>query len=206
MADIATLNLKEPEQLNWDAEDRKYIPPPPALDANGQAIVYQAQIASTAGQPQSLSADQEGNLRVAFGPLKLVKNGNGADGYEIRFYDASTKKFRSRKTGDPIEMSSISKVLRAAGVTAKPQKNAEYVAAARQAAGRVVPLTIDWSAKNRDTGEEIKGYNNFPLDPERPGTRKAILRQGDVLPDGRVVASEVLFANARVENIVSKRA
>jgi hypothetical protein len=58
MADIATLNLKEPEQLNWDAEDRKYIPPPPALDANGQAIVYQAQIASTAGQPQSLSADQ----------------------------------------------------------------------------------------------------------------------------------------------------
>jgi hypothetical protein len=196
MADTNQMNLREPEQINWDnyATGSKYVAPPQAKDANGKYIVYTGQLPTTVG----LDVTQEGFRSFVLDPIKLAKNGNGVDGYEIRFTRASVKKFNDRN-GNPIDASMAGNVLRAAGVVAKPQSNKEYEAAFKLAAGRVVPFTIDWVARNKETGEEIVGYDNFPLDPDRPGQRKSILRAGDTLPNGQTVKSEVLFANARVK-------
>lgn len=209
MADLASLNLKEPDQLNWDelaGGQSKYQAPPPALDANGNRIVYQVQLPPTVGSPASIGDDGKGNLQIALGPVKVVKSGNGADGYQIRFVDASTRKW-TKADGTVLEVNTLGKAIKAGGITAKPQKNAEYVAAAKQLAGKVVPVTLDWRAKHKDTGFQVRGFERFPLDPARPGQRKAILKAGDVLTDGTVVPEgvEIMFANADVKDFVTKK-
>jgi len=204
MTDTSGLNLREPEQMDWDQHDKgtSYMAPPPALDADGNPIIYQAQLPTDMASPARLAVNRNGFREFRCGPLKLAKNGPGVDGYEIRFFDVSVEKYKSRTTGEAIELSSASKLLRGAGIKAKPQKNAEWEQAIKLTAGKLVPVVIDWRAKNRDTGEEIRGYENFPLDPERPGRRKAILKAGDILPNGETVRSEVLFANAVVRYVV----
>lgn len=204
-SDVAGLNLKEPDQMDWDNFNPggKYQPPPDALDASGKAIIYNAQLPTTLGSKETLDATQDGYRSFRVGPLTLVKNGNGADGYQIRFYTVSVKKFNDRE-GNPINVSSAGKLIRAAGVNAKPQRNAEYEAAIKACAGRIVPIVIDWEARNKDTGEEVKGFENFPIDPAT-GRRKAILKAGDKLSNGEVVKSEVLFANARVRYVMDPR-
>lgn len=203
MSDSAQTNLREPDQMNWDKHNAggKFQAPPDALDQSGKPIVYKAQLPTTLGSPTSLGVTDEGYRSFEVGPLKLVQNGNGADGYEIRFYTVNVKKFVNRRTQEPMEVSSASKVIKGAGITARPQKNAEYEAAMKQAAGRVIQITLDWRAKDQQTGEEVVGFENFPIDPAT-NRRKAILKKGDVLPDGRVITSEVLFANARVRYVV----
>jgi len=203
MSDSAQTNLREPDQMNWDKHNAgsKFQAPPDALGPDGKPLIYKAQLPTTLGTPPTLGATDEGYRSFEVGPLKLVQNGNGADGYEIRFYTVNVKKFVNRRTQEPMEVSSASKVIRAAGVTARPQKNAEYEAAMRQAAGRVIQITLDWRAKDQQTGEEVVGFENFPIDPAT-NKRKAILKKGDVLPDGRIIASEVLFANARVKYVI----
>lgn len=203
MTDMSGTQLTEPNQIDWDnfnpQSGTKYQAPPDALDASGKSITYFAQLPSDLGDVKRLKATQEGLRNYDLGPLTLVKNNSAADGYSIRFYSASVKSFTSR-TGEPLNVNAIGKVLKAAGVGMKPQKTVEYDAAVKLASGRVIPVTLDWEARNRDTGEEVKGFENFPVDATT-GKRKAILKAGDILPDGRVVQSDVLFANARVRYV-----
>ena len=199
MADTSQTNLREPDQMDWDNYQAggKYTEPPPAKDSAGNSLTYTGQIMDI-----QLDANDEGYRTFILNPVKLVKNGPGADGLELRYY-ASVRQFKG-KDGQPVAASPAGNVLRAAGVVAKPQTNAQYDAVFKnQVKGRVIPFTIDWVAKNRDTGEEVVGFDNFPVDPTT-GRRKAILRAGDVLPNGDVVKSEVLFANARIKYIQTK--
>ena len=199
MADTSQTNLREPDQVDWDnyAAGGKYTEPPPAKDAQGNNLTYTGQIVDI-----QLDANDEGYRTFILNPVKLVKNGPGVDGLELRYY-ASVRKFKG-KDGNPVDASPAGNVMKAAGVVAKPQTNAQYDAVFKnQVKGRVIPFTIDWVAKNKDTGEEVVGFDNFPVDPTT-GKRKAILRAGDVLPNGDVVKSEVLFANARIKYIQTK--
>jgi len=204
MADTNQMNLREPDQMDWDAHDKgnTYQPPPPALDADGNPIIYQAQLPTDMGASTRLGVNRNGFRQFACGPVRFVKNGPGVDGYEIRFFDVSVEKYKSKSTGEPIELSGASKLLRGAGIKAKPQKNAEWEQAIKLTSGKTIPVVIDWYAKDRETGQVIRGYENFPLDPDRPGRRKAILKAGDVLPNGEKVTSEVMFANAVVRYVV----
>ena len=200
--DTAGLGLKEPQQIDWDNYNpgSKYQAPPVALGGDGKSIVYTGQL------PTAIAAEQddEGYRRYLLDPIKLVKNGSGADNYVIRFTRASIKPFE--KNGKVQNASPVGNVLRSAGVSAKPQKTVEYDAAINAVKGRVVSFTIDWEARNKDTGETVRGYENFPDDPDRPGQKKAILKQGDVYKtregETKTVQSEVLFANARVRYFV----
>jgi hypothetical protein len=208
MADASGLNLKEPEPMDWEHYQdggSKYQAPPPALGPDGKPITYYVQVP---GKIEN-GADDEGNRTYLLDPLKVVKSGPEADGYEIRFTRVSTKKFTNKKTGSTVEASSVGNFLRAAGVLAKPQKNSEYDAAVNLTKGKIVPITLDWTAKNKETGEAVFGYDNFPEDPLHPGRKKAILKQGDVYLDKdgvkQVVKSEVLFANARQRYFVTKK-
>jgi hypothetical protein len=190
--DVAGVNLKEPEQVDWDkvGAGSSYTPPPPAVGADGKNIVYFGQL------PTAIATDvnDDGYRTYTFDPIKIVKSGQGADGYVLRFSRTTLKPFKNNSNSTAV-------LLKAAGIVAKPQKTAEYDAVVKQVGGKVVPFTIDWEARNKDTGEKVSGYVNFPDDPQRPGFKKSILKKGDtVTVDGapHVVESEVLFANARL--------
>ena len=219
----AGIGLKEPSVIDWDNYNpgSKYQRPPEAKGVDGKALVYTGQLPGTIFQGGKNTAseedvDRDGYRSYLLDPIKLVKNGGTVDGYVIRFTRASIKNFE--KNGVVQNASPVGNLLKSAGVTAKPQKTAEYDQAMLAVRGRVVTFTLDWSAKNKDTGEEIWGYENFPDDPENPGRKKAILRgehtdekTGAVIPadtyrnkEGQTVPvkSEVLFANARVRYFV----
>lgn len=193
----ATTNLKEPDQLDWDKAHKSssWTPPPPAKDANGTYIVYTAVLPRDLGAETRRGMTNEGYRKFEFGPLTL-ELGAGRTA-EIRFFSQSLKQFM-KKDGTPMNMNGVAKVLRAAGFTGKPQRNTEYERAVGSISGRKIQVTIEWEARDRDSGEEVRGYDLFPDDPERPGQKKAILRKGDKLADGTEVRSEVLFANPRV--------
>lgn len=202
-------NLKEPAKINWDDyhTGSKYQPPPPALGPDGKPIQYFAQVKTKFEESKDFGVTDNGDRSYNLGPLTMVKNGGSVDGYQIKFAYVSTKQFE--KNGQPINANSVGNFLRSAGIQSKPQSNAEYDQAVRATAGRVVPITLDWEARNKDTGEEVKGFLAFPMDPDRPGQRKTILKAGDQYnildqkgqPTGQTgtVKSEVLFANARVK-------
>ncbi len=200
---IAGLSLKEPEQQDWDKVNKAktYTPPPPALTADGKAIVYKGIL------PKAFifEADKEGLLQIVIDPI-TVADGPCA-GQTFRFTRAGVASFK--KGGNK-----VGTLLRSAGSKATPQTNEQYATAINSIAGKATYFTSDWEAYNKDTGESVKGFNAFPVDPDRPGMRKSILKQGElynVLDDkGNVIGtntvqSEVLFANARVKFFVEPK-
>jgi hypothetical protein len=204
MTDISQLSLREPEVVDWDTlgKGSSYTPPPPAVDPSGKPIVYYGVATVSTTEPT-----KEGYLQLLLDPLKIVDSGT-ANGYTLRFTRVSTKPFE--KNGAPIKgnPNSAANFLRATGLQARPQTNSEYIAAAKATNGKKFPFTIKWEAYNKDTGEKVSGYENFPDDQERPGQKKSILKAGDVVTERdskgnvtgtRVIESEVLFANARLK-------
>ena len=200
-----TAGLREPDQMNWDKHNpgSTWQAPPVPVNASGEAIIYRATLPKSLGSPDSLDVTDEGFRSFEAGPLKLTGNNNSADGYEIRFYTVNVKKFTNKKTGEPMEVSSASKLLRAAGIQDRPQKNVEYEAAMKKAAGRNIQLALDWRAKDKESGVVLaQTYAEFPDDPMNPGRKLAILKRGQKMPNGTVVTSEVAFANAQVRFVV----
>jgi hypothetical protein len=204
--DIAQQNLREPEQVDWDNLGKSsYVAPPPALGPDGKAIVYFGQVSEV----KKTDPDQGYlNFQIDF---KVVKS-NIADGLRVRTW-LSARPFMSKDAegnlmplkGNP---NKLAQFLRSAGLQAKPQTNSEYEASVKAASTKTVPFTIDWEAKNKDTGETVRGYNSFPDDPERPGQKRSILKAGDVYNEidskgniigTKTVQSEILFANVRLK-------
>lgn len=201
---ISQTNLKEPERTDWDTaySGSKYTPPPPAVGQDGKSIVYYGKIS----EAKQIDADQ-GYLNYQL-DLALT---NGAEG-KVRAW-VSTRPFmsRDRESGELVPVkgnpNKLGSFLRAAGLQNKPQTNAEYAASVKAINGRAIPFTIDWEARDSKTGEKVRGYLAFPVDPTT-GNRKPILKKGDVYnvldEKGNVtgtstVQSDVLFANPRVK-------
>jgi hypothetical protein len=204
---VSQLNLREPERVDWDTAfaSSKYAPPPPALGPDGKPIVYQGKVVEIK-QSEGKGLDQ-GYLNYQV-DLQFI----GTEG-RVRTW-ASTRTFtkKNQETGEfePIKgnPNALAKLLKAAGVQAKPSTNAEYAGAVKLINGKAIPFTIDWEASNRETGEVVKGYLAFPDDPERPGQKKTILRKGDLVNEvdakgnilgSRQIQSEILFANPRLK-------
>lgn len=201
--DISQTNLKEPEQCDWDSMGKStYSPPPPAMGPDGRYIVYQGAVDVIAK-----TDPDEGYLNYQM-DAKIVRSGAPVDGTKVRIW-ASTRPFtkagadgqRVPIAGNPNKLANF---LRATGLSAKPQRNSEYESAVKAASSKTFPFTLDWVAKNKDTGEVVRGYQNFPDDPDRPGMKKSILRRGDVVTERdtkgavigtREIQSDVLFAN-----------
>lgn len=207
MSDISGMDLREPEKMDWDnynPQSKFIVPPQAGKIENGKLVstIFYGQLPATIVQ----EVGQETKLRqYLIDPIKLVRSGE-SDGYEIRFTRASVKQWTNKKTGKPINASMVGNLLRSVGITAKPQRTVEYDAAIKQAQGKVAAFTIDWVAQNKETGEKVEGYENFPDDPARPGMKKAVLKEGDVYRTKEgieaKVTSPVLFANARVRFFV----
>jgi len=207
MADTAGLKYTEPEQMDWDHYNpsSKYAPPPQCgvLGPDGKltSTIFYGTLPKVIVEEISATTQLRQYL---LDPIVLVRSGE-SDGYQIRFTRASVKKWAG-KDGKPINASMVGNLLKSVGITAKPQRTVEYDAAMKLAAGKVAAFTIDWQARNKDTGEVVEGYANFPDDPLRPGMKKTVLKEGDTYrtKEGAEakVTSPVLFANARVRFFV----
>lgn len=208
MNDLAQTGLREPEQVDWDNafKGSTYSAPPPAFDASGKPIVYYGQVV----EAREADKNDDGYLQYQV-DLKIVKSGQ-YDGTKLRTW-ISTRPFMKRNVAGELEPikgnpNSMAKFLRSAGLQAKPQSNSEYVASIKAVNGKALGFTIDWEAKNRDTGEVVRGYACFPDNTEFPGTKKSILKAGDVVTERdkkgnvtgtRAISSEIMFANARLK-------
>lgn len=199
----AQTTLREPDQMNWDEYHTggKFRRPPTPVGVDGKLLTFYAQVPQSIG----IEVSKEGFKTFLLDPLTLVRSGE-ADGYEIRFTRASVKKFTNRRTGKTVDASMVGNLLRAAGVTARPQTNPEYDQAVSMIKGTVIPINLDWFARDKTTGEVVRGYKNFPDDPERPGQKKAILAAGDHYTDkdgiDQVISAEIMFANAELKYFV----
>lgn len=210
--DIAQLNLAEPEKVDWDNafSGSSYQAPPPALGPDGKPIVYTGIVEAAEIETERPDKNKEGQpvLTYRLDPIKLINTGGKYDGVTLRFTRVSVKPFE--KNGQPQKgnPNKLGQYLRATGLAAKPQNNSEYIASVKMSVKKPFKFTLDWEAYNKDTGEAVRGYNAFPDDPERPGQKKSILKQGDFyqvvdnkgVPTGEIkqVQSEVLFANPRL--------
>mgnify|MGYP001589396134 CR=1 FL=1 len=163
MSDMSGTKLNEPNQVDWDkVGGSSYTPPPPAQDASGKNIVYFGQLPTTIVE----ETDDDNYRQYGLDPIKLVKNGNGVDGYTIRFTRKGLKPFSNGGNG-------VASLIKGAGITTKPQTTADYDKAMVAARGRVVPFTIDWEAKNKQRAREVKarrdaGVEAVPKDNNTP--------------------------------------
>lgn len=196
--------LNTPEPMDWTNYHigGKFRRPPNPFGPDGKYLTYYA----TVPQDIKVEVTKAGDRCYLFDPLALVRSGPEADGYQLRFSRASVKKFVNRRTREPMEASMVGNYLRAAGVKLKPQTIPEYDAAVNATRGHIIPLNIDWVGKDKETGIRVRGYKNFPDDPERPGQKKAILSKGDAFIDedgaAQTFTGEVLFANAELKYFV----
>jgi hypothetical protein len=205
---ISQQNLKNPEQVDWDSlgKTSKYQAPPPALGPDGKPITYHGKLTEI-----KLADPDQGFLQYML-TFKLLRSGP-YDGLVLRTW-VSTRPFmrKNKDTGElePIKgnPNSFAKMLKAAGLQAKPQTNDQYEASIKQVLNKDLSFTTDWTAKNKDNGEVVQGYKSFPEDPLNPGSRKSILRAGDTysvydregnLIETKTVTSEILFANSRIQ-------
>lgn len=199
--DTAGLKLAEPTKVDWDKiGGGNYQAPPPAVDpTTGKNIIYFGQLPPIIAEEQ----DDEGYRSYLLDPIKVTKSGPGADGYVIRFTRVGLRPWSNGNN-------SAALLVKASGVPAKPQTTSEYDNAMKMVRGKIAAFSIDWKARNSETGEVVRGYANFPDDPARPGFKKAILKQGDTYTDPetketKVVKSDVLFANAVVRFFETKK-
>lgn len=202
------LDMKEPEQLDWDNafKGSSYEAPPPALGPDNRPIEYQFQVV---GVKEAKNLD-EGYLNYEI-DLKLTQT--GVNYSRILKTWASTRPFMKRAedgTLQPIKgnPNSLGKFLRSAGLQGKPQTNEQYKQAMKSVGNARVKATGDWEARAKDGSETIRGYLAFPPEDANPSVRKPILKRGEVYLDvdkrgnilgTKTVESEILFANFRVK-------
>jgi hypothetical protein len=200
--DTAQLNLREPEQTDWDAKGSTYAPPPPVRGSDGKPIIFYGVVKDV-----KETDPDDGYLNYILDPITLVRSGQ-YDGTQIRFTRASVKPFQ--RNGEPLKgnPNKVANFLRSVGGQLRPQTNADYRAAVKASVGKPFPFIGEWEAYNKDTQEAIRGFLSFPEDPERPGQRKSILKKGDVYNEldakgniigEKVVQSEILFANLKLK-------
>lgn len=195
MADPTQLNLGTSDFLDWDNYDSGSAATklPQAKDETGSSIVYYAQLPTEEGM--EFGYTQNGDQKVTLDPVTITAP--IATGFQLRFQQASQKRFTDRKTGKTLNASQVGNLLRAAGVASvfKPQTDGEYQQALKAAAGKIVPVVIDWECYDKTTKQTVvAGYDNF----EGPsgGKNPVVTTQ-----DGRK-----LVARARIKAFVQQTA
>ena len=159
MADINSLDLREPDPIDWehyDTGERKPI----VVPTKG---MYQ--VVST--EPVEVGATRSKYLMIKFPSFKIVSAPVPEfEGAEIRFTNLSVQKWPNRE-GSP-----LGDYLKAHGVQGQ-RTNPEYVAAVESCQGRVAEAGVDWRAYCKDCGTELKGMDKFPLAAD--GTRQPFI-------------------------------
>lgn len=213
-ANVSGTKLNQPNPANWDKHNetkKVWQAPPVPLDAQGNRIIFTGTMPPKEGIIFGETQSNYRNYRIT--PITVEKP-TGA-GYQILNTFVNLVPWTGKGEGMSGGSVFVAAVL---GPNVRPVTNDDYDKALLLAARRPVQFTATWEARNRDTGEEVKGYLAFPeeLDAEgKPtGKRKAILKQGDeyYILDKRGnrigterVRAEALFANLVVDRFVSSK-
>ncbi len=148
-ADVAQLELIEPEQINFDKyEDgnKSFAPPPDGRYFARVPVFPMSDVDSEVWQ-----STKAGQFMVQVDPLELVDKS-----YSVRFTKLSATKYKNR------EGNAILDFIRGCGLDLRPQTIAEYKQALRQCSGRTVQFGLIWEAYNKADQTTLKGMENFP--------------------------------------------
>lgn len=150
IADVAQLNLLEPDQIdfaNYSDGPKGYTVPAEGKYLAQLPIISDANFQKPDGSPLTTKA---GYRKVAIDPITI--RGGAEEGYEIKYTELSFKKYSNR------EGSQVLDLLRACGYAGQPQSNAEIIAALKMMSGRTFQFGLQW--KCWDGNEEILGMDN----------------------------------------------
>jgi hypothetical protein len=188
MADISQLgNLQSTEPLDL-----------PIYDSTRKAKPFPRKGYYTARTPESFPAESFGKSAAGFLTVDVSPTlvGGEYDGYKINFTKVSTKTW-TNKDGKP--ESQFGRYLRATGhvgeVPTDPQALADL---AETTANTLVNIGVDWIARSRPHGFELKGMENFPSDGNGGYLRRVpVTQNGEVVKDP--ITGEPLMATAFLE-------
>lgn len=178
MADVAMLSVVEADHVDYDnikaqSTGTSYAPPPEGIYV-GKAPIFKddgGELTNEFTDTRDFALTQQGYMKVKVDPIEIV--GPTGTGYKIRFQmPLSVKKYSNREGNSTIEF------LRACNIAARPQVNAEYRAAIKQASGKTFQFGLVWEAYDKDTQVTTKGESNFPPDPNDPTKHLPYLDDG----------------------------
>lgn len=138
----------------------------------------------TARTPDSFPAESFGRSGAGFLTVDVSPTlvGGEFDGYKINFQRVSVKTW-TNKAGKP--ESQFGRYLNAAGYTGEvptdPQAQADL---AETTANTLITVDVDWVAKNRGLGFELKGMANFPTREDGTHSRRVnVTKNGEIVKD-----------------------
>lgn len=190
MSDPVQTDLAVPD-IDWNnySSGGTFKVPPQAKDASGNVIQYFVQ-APPSFKEEDFGRTQAGFLKVKLDPLTFVNNGDGVDGYQIRFQTISAKQY-SNRDGKAINASQLGNYLMAAQTGLQPKTVDEYKSAINATAAKLLPVTIEWEVYDKTTQQTVRSkYDDFD---GLPGSKSPVIKTDD----GRT-----LVARAKVKNFV----
>jgi hypothetical protein len=136
----------------------------------------------TARTPDAFPAESFGASKAGFLTVDVSPtiSGGDHDGYTIPYTRVSAKTWTNR---DGVEESQLGRYFKACGVNAvidgDPQAQAEM---AEATANTLVTIDVDWVARDKGTGYELKGMKNFPKNADGTSSRTILLDGKDGRP------------------------
>lgn len=198
MADVAGFDSKPFDIIDFGAYQDgggsgKDFTPPAEGKYMGRLPLIKDDGSETPSENNHFGRTAEGYLRLDFGQTPIVVVDGPKPGYEIKYCSFSSKKYKGRMGSQTIDL------LRACGIAAQPTSEAELRQALKMLSGRTFQFALVWEARNKDNREEdVKGMENFPVDPSDPSGVKRLPYVKDKYDD-----TKRWWANARIRYTVS---
>lgn len=190
MADVAQTNLVAFDPIDFDQyEDGggKDFSTPPEGRYVGRAPIIKDDGTDVISDTNSFGRTAEGYLKLNLDGVTLVDGPK--PGYAIRYQTISSKKYKARNGSQVLDF------LRACGIAARPQSDAELRAACKMASNRTFSFQLVWEGFNKST-EENFGIAECDTDPNDP-TKKLSYMTDPYDPTKR------WFANGRIRYFIS---
>lgn len=154
MADISRLGNLKPVDVQLDLNEGQYADVKRSAFQLPRAGRYTLQ--SSAVTPESFSETAKGSLAYALDPT-IVGPENA--GFKLRFISVYSTPYKR----NGLTVSGIGDYLRSTGFRGTLNDLQQTADAIEQVAGTPFTADIDWIAKDRQTGFEVKGMKNFPV-------------------------------------------
>lgn len=142
---------------------------------------------------EDLSVGKDGQLIIRNDPTIIA---GPAAGYVCKYNRVSTKRYANRNA------SPAGDYLKAIGYRGQPTTPNEYADAAAAVAGQTFEAETQWRARDKDTGFEVKGMENFPTKPD--GTRQSWVAAPGTGP-GQPLPLKRVWANLEIKNYRAKK-
>lgn len=187
MADIAMMNLIEPEQVELDTyqdgggSGKSFAPPDEGKYTGRLPMITEENFGPT----------NEGylKLKIDFDIADAPPRTDGAP-QQIKYASFSAKKYKNRNGSQMLDL------IRACGVTPTANTNEYLKQTLKGLSGQTFQFQLVWEAYNKDADENINGQENFPPDPNNAGKRLSYV----IDPYDN---TKRWFANAKVKYTIS---